>query len=907
MKRRISTKLWAVGLSLLLLAGLTAGLVYAQTGGSITVEACVDQNADGDCDDAVDNTAPAEVEACLNDETTCEPVPATFTSLAAGSYTPFLRFVGASQGYYPTTPQTSIDLADDEEVTVTLGAVYPIHPKGVAVHEQSNKVYVAFQGPLVISGTTRAKPYPFVAVIDGDTDEVLQTIPGGPDGIGEGAWGVAAAGNYVYVGAFEGGRISVIDTVSDTVVSNIELDNFRPASPAVNPVTGAVHFPDYEGGRVVIVDQDGVIAQPLIANQFGFSPFETVVASTVESHSFVTMRDAIFEDEFDPTPFKLRNFSGNGNNLEETAIIVTGDGPRPSGPPHALGLWQPPAGEPRLFVTYADDTRLVQNPPDFINPDKLLVYSFPPTNPKDLLLRNQAVEVGDYAEVGLVFNPDAGHMLGTYAGFAYIDTDGHVAACDNEARGGTYAVNFDGNQIEGDGPGVWKFPETVVGNPAYSAGGLEWKNPFEIAVNPNNGKIYVTDRCWNDYPAGGQAGGGAVLIFQDEDTGGVTPTPTPSITPTTTPTSTLGQISLVMTGATTVAQGETFSVTVVAEDVPAPGLYGVQFEIDYDPALISAANLQVNPLFEFVVKEEADNVAGKITVVASRQGAVASLTGDVTLLTFEATAANVDDTATFTFANTKIGDAEAQAFEVIPQSYVVTIGAAATPTPTLTPTLTPTSTTVTPIPTLTPTVTPTSTVVTPTPTLTPTVTPTATTITPTPTPTSTVVTPTPTPTSTVTTPTPTSTPVPGGEATVSGQVILAGRTGNDWSGATVTLTDTLQSAVTNAGGAFTITNVVTGTHTAITADAPRYLSARCEGPVVTAPETALEPVTLLSGDLNDDDVIDITDATAVGTSFGDTGDDLAADVNGDGLVDIFDIILVSVNYEQIGPQVWTCQ
>jgi hypothetical protein len=62
-----------------------------------------DQNADGDCDDATDSAAPADVEACLNDETTCQAVPATFSGLAAGNYTTFLRFPGASQGYYPTT------------------------------------------------------------------------------------------------------------------------------------------------------------------------------------------------------------------------------------------------------------------------------------------------------------------------------------------------------------------------------------------------------------------------------------------------------------------------------------------------------------------------------------------------------------------------------------------------------------------------------------------------------------------------------------------------------------------------------------------------------------------------------------------------------------------------------------
>jgi hypothetical protein len=148
MKKNFSAKWWTVGLGLLLLGVLSFGLVYAQDGGSITVNACYDQDADGDCDDPEDGPAPAEVEACLDDETTCQAVPATFTDLAAGSYTPFLRFVGASQGHYPTTPRTAIDLAQGEQTEVTLGAVYPVHPKGVAVHEGLNRVYVAFQGPV---------------------------------------------------------------------------------------------------------------------------------------------------------------------------------------------------------------------------------------------------------------------------------------------------------------------------------------------------------------------------------------------------------------------------------------------------------------------------------------------------------------------------------------------------------------------------------------------------------------------------------------------------------------------------------------------------------------------------------------------------------------------------------------
>jgi hypothetical protein len=242
---------------------LWPGLANAQTGvGQITVSACQDQNADGHCSAGEGSLLGAE--ACLNDETTCQPVPATFTDLPAGDYTPFLRFTGSTLGYYPTTPRTPISLTSDESPSVQLGAVYPVHPKGLAVHPTLNKVYVAMQGP-VVNGI---KPYPFVAVIDGETDEVLRTIPGGENGSAPGApngmgigrepWGVAVSGNgeFVYVSSFGDGIIAIIDPISDTVVTNISPGApFKPTAPAVNPVTGRVHFPDYAGGRVIIMNE----------------------------------------------------------------------------------------------------------------------------------------------------------------------------------------------------------------------------------------------------------------------------------------------------------------------------------------------------------------------------------------------------------------------------------------------------------------------------------------------------------------------------------------------------------------------------------------------------------------------------------------------------------------------------
>src|SRR5262245_6581714 len=225
---------------------LLPGWAQAQTlSGSIVVEACEDQDADGLC--GLAGALPAGVMACLEDQSgqvTCRAAPATFTSLAAGVYTATLRFSGASQGYYPTTSPVRVQLAECSctgcqcsgpgcscececqcEAHVRLGAVYPVHPQGVAVHLPPNHVYPAFQGPY--SSTLQTRPYPFVAVIDSESDQVIHTIPGGANGVAHGGslgigrepWGVAVSGDnqYVYVGSFGDGLISVINPVSDVV------------------------------------------------------------------------------------------------------------------------------------------------------------------------------------------------------------------------------------------------------------------------------------------------------------------------------------------------------------------------------------------------------------------------------------------------------------------------------------------------------------------------------------------------------------------------------------------------------------------------------------------------------------------------------------------------------------------
>ncbi|MCB9107479.1 MAG: hypothetical protein H6633_24965 [Anaerolineales bacterium] len=68
----------------------------------------------------------------------------------------------------------------------------------------------------------------------------------------------------------------------------------------------------------------------------------------------------------------------------------------------------------------------------------------------------------------------------------------------------------------------------------------------------------------------------------------------------------------------------------------------------------------------------------------------------------------------------------------------------------------------------------------------------------------------------------------------------------------------------------------------------------------------LPSVTLVSGDVNNDNLIDISDATAVGLSFDQTGSNLLSDINNDAIIDIFDLVLVGSNFGISGPQSWNC-
>jgi hypothetical protein len=144
---------------------------------------------------------------------------------------------------------------------------------------------------------------------------------------------------------------------------------------------------------------------------------------------------------------------------------------------------------------------------------------------------------------------------------------------------------------------------------------------------------------------------------------------------------------------------------------------------------------------------------------------------------------------------------------------------------------------------------------------------------------------------------------------IIGQVSLPGREANDWSGVTVAIEPQAQSTgdlstTTDHTGNFAFTAEVPSENATIRADAQGYLPAVCQV-TLTQPETTLSHTALLSGDINNDDWVDITDAVAIGLDFGATGPTVPSDINRSGNVDVLDVILLGVNFGE-GSQVWSC-
>jgi len=126
--------------------------------------------------------------------------------------------------------------------------------------------------------------------------------------------------------------------------------------------------------------------------------------------------------------------------------------------------------------------------------------------------------------------------------------------------------------------------------------------------------------------------------------------------------------------------------------------------------------------------------------------------------------------------------------------------------------------------------------------------------------------------------------------TISGVVALQSR--DNFEGVIIT-SGTGETVQTDAQGAFEIR----GSHS-LTASYPGYMTAEATFSEPTG-LIDLGKITLLAGDLNQDNVIDILDLAYVSNHL--YAEDILADLNGDGVTDVLDLTLVASNYRQQGP------
>ncbi|MEP6895341.1 MAG: cohesin domain-containing protein, partial [Chloroflexota bacterium] len=370
---------------------------------------------------------------------------------------------------------------------------------------------------------------------------------------------------------------------------------------------------------------------------------------------------------------------------------------------------------------------------------------------------------------------------------------------------------------------------------------------------------------------------------------------------------------------TSVNVGETATVTVSLNNVPATGYTSAEFTCTYDPALLEDSNIVVGSLFGVdaaVAINDAHN-GSFIVAIAGSSGNKATTSGPVFTFTvkgLQAGLASIECTA-----RVSKGDNVLTSIPSTGAASLTVVGVAATPTFTATPdgSATATSTpdgsaTATSTPNGSATVTSTpdgSATATSTPdgsataTSTPDGSATATpdgsaTTTPaeSPTPTFTF-TPDVSPTPTFTfTPEASPTPLPVGA--VNGQV-------NASKAVTISLynADSSLAATTNANpdGTFNL-EAIPGTYT-IVATVAGFLSAQGSVTITSGAASTMPTISLLAGDIDNNNVIDQFDAMTIGMSYN-AADPVSADLNNDGVINVLDLELLAQNYRQTGPTAW---
>ena len=340
--------------------------------------------------------------------------------------------------------------------------------------------------------------------------------------------------------------------------------------------------------------------------------------------------------------------------------------------------------------------------------------------------------------------------------------------------------------------------------------------------------------------------------------------------------------------------GQTATVTVNLNNVPAEGYTSAEFTCTYNASLVEVSNIVVTNLFgaDPATAITSPQAGSFIVAIAGSNGSKATTSGAA--FTFNVLGLQAGQTAIECTVRVSQGNNVLTTLPSTAASLTIN-GGGPTPTFPSTPAESPTVTS-----TLAPGETPTATLTSapagsPTPTFTsPPV------ESPTPTLTSTPVeSPTPsfTPLPTFTS-TPVASPTPLPDGFVTGRVISSKI-------ATVGLYDSdgvlVISAPTANEGSFQL-SAPAGTYT-VKAAASGFLSAQGSVTIVAGNATTKPTISLLAGDIDGNNVIDQFDALTIGMSYN-TSTPAAADLNNDGIINVLDLELLAQNYRETGPVVW---
>jgi len=366
---------------------------------------------------------------------------------------------------------------------------------------------------------------------------------------------------------------------------------------------------------------------------------------------------------------------------------------------------------------------------------------------------------------------------------------------------------------------------------------------------------------------------------------------------------------------TSLNAGDSAVVTVSLNNVPAGGYTSAEFTCTYDASLLEASDLVITDLFgadpavaindpqsdSFIVAIAGSNgdkattsgtvFAFSVTGLQAGQSAIECTArvskGDNVLTDLPSTGAGltvVGTTPTATFTPTPVGS-PVPTFTSTPDGSATATStpdgsatATSTPDGSATATSTPDgSATATSTPDGSATATATQPAESPTPTFT----------------TTPDVSPTPTFTST-----PVASPTPLPVGSVNGQVLAS-------KPVTVSLHNpdsTLAGSVTaNPDGTFSLT-VPGGTYT-VFATASGFLSTQGSVTVTSAGTSTMPTISLLAGDIDNNNVIDQLDAMTIGMNYN-ADTPTAADLNNDNVINVLDLELLARNYRETGPVAW---